>query len=62
MEKNNLTIAVNVLYAKNKKIYSAYVSKYNSNRQKQVALLVISNGKGWHYLAEKKNYQHYSKE
>ena len=35
-EKNNATIALDVLYAKNEKIYSAYVSKHNSNRQKQV--------------------------
>ena len=45
-------------------IYLAYVSKHNSNREKQVILLMISNGeKGrvaksegrrWHYLAVKK--------
>ena len=35
-EKNNVTIALDVLYAKNEKIYFAYVSKHNSNRQKQV--------------------------
>ena len=49
---------------KKKKIYPAYVSKHNSNREKQVILLMISNGeireaksKGrgqWHYLAVKK--------
>ena len=40
---------------KKKKIYSGYVSKYNSNREKQVVLLMISNGeKQWHYLAVKK--------
>ena len=33
-EKNNVTIALNVLYAKNKKdIYLTYVSKHNSNRE-----------------------------
>ena len=42
-EKNNVTIALNVLYAKKEKIYPAYVSKYNSNREKQVILLMISN-------------------
>ena len=31
---------------KNKKIYPAYVSKHNSNREKQVILLMVSNGKG----------------
>ena len=35
-EKNNVTIALNVLYAKKEKIYPAYVSKHNSNRDKQV--------------------------
>ena len=30
-EKNNWTIALNVLYAKKEKIYPAYVSKHNSN-------------------------------
>ena len=51
------------MYAKKEKIYPAYVSKHNSNREKQVILLMISNGektetksKGrlWHYLAVKK--------
>ena len=49
-EKNNRTIALNVLYAENKKIYQAYVSKDNSNREKQVLLLMIANRKGRHYL------------
>ena len=31
-----------------------YVSKHNSNRDKQVILLMISNGERWHYLAVKK--------
>ena len=31
-KKINLKIAVNVLYATNKKIYPAYISKHNSNR------------------------------
>ena len=39
---------------KKKKIYPAYVSKYNSNREKQVILLMSSNGEKWHYLAVKK--------
>ena len=43
-EKNNIIIALNVLYAKNEKIYPAYVSKHNSKREKQVTLLMISNG------------------
>ena len=43
-EKTNATVALNVSYAKKEKIYPAYVSKHNSNRQKQVFLLMISNG------------------
>ena len=43
-EKNNVTIALNVLYAKKEKIYPAYVSKHNSNCEKQVILLMIPNG------------------
>ena len=55
IEKNNVTIALNVLYAKKEKIYPAYVSKHNSNCEKQFILLMISNGeKPWHYLAVKK--------
>ena len=42
-EKNNVTIALNVLYAKKEKIYPAYVSKHNSNCEKQVVLLMIPN-------------------
>ena len=43
-EKNNLTIAINVFYAKKKNIYPAYVPEHNSNREKQFILLMISNG------------------
>ena len=43
-DKNNVTIAFNVLYAKKEKIYPAYVSKHNSNCGKQIILLMISNG------------------
>ena len=39
--KNNVTIALNVLYAKKGKVYPASVSKLKSNRQKQVILLII---------------------
>ena len=47
-EKNNLTIALNVLYTKNLKIYYAYASKHNSNCEKQVIILMIPNGKRWY--------------
>ena len=44
------------MYAKKEKLYAAYVSKHNWNREKQVILLLILNGEGqkWHYLAVKK--------
>ena len=42
-EKNNLTTSLNVFYAKKEKIYPTYVSKKNSNREKQIVLLMISN-------------------
>ena len=55
IEKNNLKIALNVLYAKKEKIYPDYVSKHNSNSEKEIILLMISNGETqWHYLAVKK--------
>ena len=43
-------------YPKKEKICPAYVSKHNSNRGKQVILLMISNGgkRHWHYVAVKK--------
>ena len=36
-EKNNLTIARNVLYSKNENTYPAYVSKHNSNREQKLS-------------------------
>ena len=43
---------------KKKKINSVYVSKHNSDCERQVIFLMIPNGEGWHYLAVK-NYQRY---
>ena len=46
-----------------KKLYTAYVSKHNSNREKQAVLLMIPNREGheanceaqrWDYLAKRK--------
>ena len=37
-----------------KKRYPDYVSKYNSNCQNQIILLMIPNGERCHYLAVKK--------
>ena len=42
------------MYAKNKKIYPAYVSKHSSKREKEIILFVIPNGKAWNYIAAKK--------
>ena len=42
------------MYAKQEKICPAYISKHNSNCEKQVILLIISNGEKWHYFAVKK--------
>ena len=39
---------------KDKKINPAYVSRHNSNSEKQVILLMIPNGEGLHYLVVKK--------
>ena len=44
IEKNNVTITLNVLYAKKEKPFPSYVSKHNSNREKQFILLMIQNG------------------
>ena len=40
-EKNNRTIALDVLYAKKEKIYPSCVLKHNSHCEKQVILLII---------------------
>ena len=36
-----------------KEIRHAYKSKYNLNRENRVILLMITDGKKWHYLAVK---------
>ena len=53
-ELNN-EIALNILYVPHhtKKIQVAYKSKHNLTREKQVILLMISNGENWHYLVVK---------
>ena len=53
-ESNN-EIALNILYVpyNTKKINIAYKSKHNLTREKQVILLMISNGEKWHYLTVK---------
>ena len=54
IQKNNVTIAVNIFYAKKEKIYPAYFSKHNSNQEREIIFLMISNGEKWHYLTLKK--------
>ena len=45
LEKVNSTIALNMLYEKEKEICPAYISKYNLTHEKN------PNGEGWHYVA-----------
>ena len=52
-EKNNLAIALNILYAKYEKIYLASIWKHNSNCEKQVTVLMILNTYDWHYIVVK---------
>ena len=53
-ELNN-EISLNILYVPHntKKIHIAYKTKHNLTREKQVILLMISNGENWHYLVVK---------
>ena len=55
-EKNNPTIALNILYIKEKEIYPVFISKRKSTREKQIIILMSPNieEEGWHYLTEKK--------
>ena len=48
----NDEIALNILYVPHntKKINIAYKSKHNLTREKQMILLMITNGEKWHYL------------
>ena len=49
-EKINPTVALNILYVKEKEIFQAYISNNNSTWEKQTILLMISNEE-----SEKKN-------
>ena len=42
-KKNNPTIALNILYIKEKEIYPAFIWKHNSTCGKQIILLMIAN-------------------
>ena len=54
-ERNNKTIALNILFVPNNKkaINLAYKSKYNRKCKNQVVFLMITNGKKWHYIVLK---------
>ena len=54
-ESNNKTIALNILNLPHntKEIRHAYKLKHNFNCENQVILLMITDGKKWHYLAAK---------
>ena len=55
-EKNDKTIALNILYITHntEEVRHAYKSKYNSECENQAVLLMITDGEKWHYLAVKK--------
>ena len=52
-EQNNKTIALNILFIPHntETIRIAYRSEHNNKRKKLVILLMITDGKKWHYLA-----------
>ena len=52
-EKNNKEIALSMLFVPHntETITAAYRSEYNHKHKKQVILLMITDGKKWHYLA-----------
>ena len=55
-ESNNKSIALNILYVPHntEELRHAHKSKYDLNCENQVILLMITDGKKWHYLAVKK--------
>ena len=57
-ELNNKSNVFNILYIPYniKEVRHTYKSKHNLNRENQVLLLMITDGKKWHYLAVKSLY------
>ena len=55
-ELNEKSIALNILFVPQnaEETRHAYKSKYNLKHENQVILLMIPDGKKWHYLAGKK--------
>ena len=54
-EQNNKTIALNIVFVPHntEKIRLAYKPKHNFERENQIILLMITDGKKWHYLTVK---------
>ena len=52
---NNKTITLNILFVSynNEKIRLGYKSKHNFKHENQVILLMLTDGKKWHYLSVK---------
>ena len=55
-EKDNKTVAHNILYVSHntEEIIYAHKSKHNLKRRNQVILLMIIHDEKWHYVAVKK--------
>ena len=55
-ELNNQSVALNILYMPHNtgKTHLAYKSKHNLTHEKQVILLMITDGEKWHYAAVKR--------
>ena len=55
-EQNNESIALNILYVPHntRKIHITYKSRRNLTREKQVILLMITDGEKWHCIVVKK--------
>ena len=55
-ELNNESIALNILHVPHNtgKIHLAYKSKHNLTREKQLILLMITDGEKWHYTVVKR--------
>ena len=54
-ESNNKSMVPNILYVlhNSEEIRHAYISKHNLTCENQIILLMITDGKKWHYLAVK---------
>ena len=62
-ETNILTIAVNILYTKEKEILPVYISKHNSTSEKTIILLkILNHKKEWKQYLAVKSCLHYWEE